>query len=287
MLFGLDVASVDENKNANWQLAKAKGPISFAVVRATQSTWVDPQFAKSWVSLKAAGLVRGAYMFLNYPNLEKGVKKVASPEKQAQKFIDTVGDLGPTDLPPALDIEFPNGRTATGLRALEALDRARTAWNVLRNHYGAAPIIYTSRRVWNEDLNNIAAPDLVDSPLWLARYFWKTKRPAIRDAAVFADGKKNPPVPAPWGSAWAIHQYQGDAVDFPGFSSTVDVNRFNTLTSGSSGDLVKWAQRRLGIAESGKFDAAMAKKVVEFQHRRHLVGDGIIGPKTFAALCWG
>jgi len=283
MLFGLDVASVDGNKNPNWGLAKAQGPISFAVVRATQGTWTDPAFAKTWPVLESTGLVRGAYMFLNYP--AKG-KKVSQPDAQAQQFIDTVGDLGETDLPPALDIEFPDGRKATGLTAEQALEWARTAWTVLHDHYGVPPIIYTSARVWTEDLDDIDAGDLLESPLWLARYYWKERTAAMRNAAAFSDGKKDPPVPDPWGGAWAIHQYQGDALGVPGFSSTVDMNRFNTLVKGSTGDLVKWAQRRLGIDESGKFDANMAASVIAFQRTKNLVSDGIIGPRTFAALCW-
>ena len=110
--------------------------------------------------------------------------------------------------------------------------------------------------------------------------------PAVRDASAFENGQKTPPVPKPWGTAWAFHQYQGDAVKLPGFSSTVDMNRYNALTSGSSGDSVKWVQRRLGVTESGSFDKKLSASVVAFQNARGLVGDGIIGPRTFAALCW-
>ena len=38
-----------------------------------------------------------------------------------------------------------------------------------RDYYGVAPIIYTSARVWQEDLANLPAPDLAESPLWLKR----------------------------------------------------------------------------------------------------------------------
>ena len=58
-----------------------------------------------------------------------------------------------------------------------------------------------------------------------------------------------PPVPPPWGDAtnWWIHQYQGDAVRLPGFpTGNVDMNRFNTMTRGATGDRVRWVQRRSG-----------------------------------------
>jgi GH25 family lysozyme M1 (1,4-beta-N-acetylmuramidase) len=283
MLFGIDVAEVDGNKTANWQLAKAQGPINFGIVRASQCTRTDKTFAKFWPQLQSAGLVRGAYMFLDYPR--KGTK-VAAPDVQAQKLVDTVGELTRTDLPPTLDIEFPGGRKVTGMTAKVALDWARTAWTTLRDAYGTPPIIYTSARVWIEDLANQSAPDLVESPLWLARYFWKSRTPAMRDAAAFANGKNAPPVPMPWGNAWAVHQYQGDALKLPGFSSTIDMNRFNTMTAGTKGDFVKWAQRRLGLVANGTFDTAMAKAVSKFQRKRQLVADAVIGPRTFAALCW-
>jgi peptidoglycan hydrolase-like protein with peptidoglycan-binding domain len=142
--------------------------------------------------------------------------------------------------------------------------------------------------VWSEDLGDIAAPDLVDSPLWLARYFWKANTPAARNASAFDSGKLDPRVPRPWGdpSDWWIHQYQGDAVALPGFSRTIDMNRFNGMVKGATGARVKWVQRRLSIAETGTFDAAMLAKVVAFQADSDLLADGIIGPRTFAALCW-
>src|SRR5262249_47409417 len=101
-------------------------------------------------------------------------------------------------------------------------------------------------------------------------------------------GRLDPPVPPPWGDAtnWWVHQYQGDALGFPGFSSTVDVNRFNPMVQGAAGDRVKWVQRRLGLAESGELDETMRKKVVAHQRAKGLTPDGIIGPRTFATLCW-
>lgn len=284
MLFGVDIASVDDNKKTNWALAKAQGPISFAIIRATYSTTRDPQFAATWPQLQTTRIVRGAYMFLVYPRT--GQPKPASPTAQATALIDTVGDLERTDLPPSLDIEFPKGRSATGMSATAALDWAREAWTTLKDHYGVPPIVYTSGRVWREDLADLAAPDLVESPLWLARYFLKTGIKANRDPGQFADGKRDPPVPTPWGGAWAIHQYQGDAFGFPGFSSTVDINRFNTMVKGSSGDLVRWVQRKLGVTESGTYDDATWKALLTFQAANDQVVDGIVGPKTFASLCW-
>ena len=284
MIFGIDTASVAGNKNPDWVKAKATGPISFAIIRSNYGTTTDKVFAREWPRLKAAGLVRGAYLFLRF---RRGNKPAPSPEAQAAAAIDTIGDLDDGDLPPTVDVEFPGkGRAETGLSVQACLDGVRAACAAMKDHYGADPIIYTSARVWRDDLKNAAADDLTGSPLWLARYPFKPG-PARRDAAAFTDGKLDPPVPPPWGDAgnWWIHQYQGDAVKFPGFpSGNVDMNRFNTAFKGARGARVKWIQRRLGITESGRFDAATERAVRDFQDDNDLVSDGIIGPRTFAFL---
>ncbi|MGA9812340.1 MAG: hypothetical protein WBQ64_06175 [Terriglobales bacterium] len=93
-------------------------------------------------------------------------------------------------------------------------------------------MIYTSERVWREELSNLPAPDLIESPLWLKHYPFN-KGPARRDVAVT---RIPPPVPIPWGdSNWWIHQYQGDAIQLPGFApGNVDMNRFGPMTAGAS-----------------------------------------------------
>ena len=284
MIFGVDTASVAGNRNPDWVKAKAIGPIGFAIIRSNFGTTRDTTFARDWPRLKQAGLVRGAYFFLRFP---RGNKPAPAPQAQAAAAIATIGDLEDGDLPPTVDVEFPGkGRAETGLTARECLDRVRAAWTALKRHYGVAPLVYTSARVWRDDLGNAPAGELTESPLWLARYFFKPG-PAVRDAAALTGGKRNPPVPPPWGDAdnWWIHQYQGDAVKLPGFpTGNVDMNRFNAAFSGARGARVRWVQRRLGIAESGRFDAGTEAAVRAFQDDNALVTDGIIGPRTFAYL---
>jgi len=284
MIFGIDTASVAGNKNPDWVKAKAIGPIGFAIIRSNFGITRDTTFARDWPRLKQAGLVRGAYLFLRFP---RGNKPAPTPQAQAAAAIETIGDLEDGDLPPTVDVEFPGkGRAETGLTARECLDRVGTAFAALKRHYGVAPLVYTSARVWRDDLGNAPAGALTESPLWLARYFFKPG-PAVRDAAALTGGKRNPPVPPPWGDAdnWWIHQYQGDAAKLPGFpTGNVDMNRFNAAFAGARGARVRWVQRRLGIAESGRFDAGTEAAVRAFQDDNALVTDGIIGPRTFAYL---
>jgi GH25 family lysozyme M1 (1,4-beta-N-acetylmuramidase) len=296
IIFGLDTASVAGNKNPNWVQAKAEGPISFAIIRSNYGDWEDPIFKRDWPKMKAAGIVRGAYLFLRFPHPTSGMK-APDPVSQAKAVIKTVRNLDQSDFPPTIDVEFPGdkrhprrtGREFTGMTAQQLLDGVRAAWEVLKDYYGVAPIIYTSARVWKEELLNLPAPDLVESPLWLAHYVFKGGTSAVRNARAFKGGRLDPHVPPPWGDStnWWIHQYQGDAVRLPGFpTGNVDMNRFNTMLKGATGDRVKWVQRRLGIAQNGQFDGATDSALRAFQDKKGLVSDGVVGPPTFAYLCW-
>jgi lysozyme len=287
MIFGADCADVESGKKTGWAAAKAQGPISFAIIRASYGSTPDVSFKTSWPAIKAIGLTRGAYLFLRFPR--KGAAAPPDPDAQAAAFCKIVGPLERTDLPVTIDLEFPGkGIGDTGLTARQALDWMRAAWKVVAAAYHVPPIIYTSARVWQEDLGNIAAPDLVDSPLWLARYFYGSNTTAVRDSGALGSGHMDPSTPPPWGDTtnWWIHQYQGDAVGLPGFASTVDMDRFHVMLKGATGDRVKWVQRKLGAAQTGTFDAALHTKVVGFQRANGLDVDGIIGPQTFASLCW-
>jgi len=284
---GLDSYSLDGNKIRDWNKARVEGAISFAIFASNWGTFPGAAFSKEWPRIRDAGLVRGAYLFLRFPNPTNDRKygPCPAPTDQAKTFIKTVGKLEQSDLPPSLDVEFPgDGRRITGLTAQQCLDRVRAAWRVLKDFYGVAPIIYTSARVWREDLNNSPAQDLVESPLWLAYYPFKSGL-AQRGPQVT---RFKPPVPPPWGDStnWWIHQYQGDALKFPGFATgNVDMNRFHAIGRGAAGDQVKWVQRRLGIAQDGNFDAA-TQALGAFQRKRGVPETPVIDPRTFAFLCW-
>ncbi len=283
---GVDFGDVDENHNPDWTKAKTEGPLSFAIIRAHTGWRQDHDFAREWSRMKDAGIVRGAYLFLSYPSAKWG--KPPLPAAQAEAFIKVVGGLERGDFPPTLDVEFPGSWTATGMSRSQLLESVRSAWKALKDHYGVAPIIYTSARVWREDLGDPDTQDLLDSPLWLTPYPFGTKGIAVRNPEAFAPGGRYhpPPVPTPWGAGnWWIHQYQGDAHGFPGFRQ-IDVNRFNVMANGATGQRVKWVQRRLGIVQSGIFDGTTEEALKRFQSRQNLATDGVIDPRTFASLCW-
>ncbi len=57
-----------------------------------------------------------------------------------------------------------------------------------------------------------------------------------------------------------------------------------TLRRGDSGDPVKEIQRKLGIPDDGDFGSSTEAAVRQFQRGHELVPDGIVGPRTWAAL---
>lgn len=257
---GVDSASVAGNHRVDWKAVKADGK-SFVFLRATYGTYVDSDFNRHWPAIKAAGLVRGAYAFW---------RPLLDPVAQADTFIRTVGVLQNTDMVPILDLEFGGklGRRGLNITAKEALDRFRAFRQEIVTAYGKCGI-YTSNRVYRDDLDNIPAPDLSNDPLWLADYV-----------------PPGPDTPKPWGKDnWWVHQYAGN-VKSAGFPGVVDFNRFNVAAIGDRGDRIKWLQRKLGVAADGIFGKKTEQAVKLFQAGRKLVVDGVVGIATWTQLSW-
>jgi len=294
MQLGIDYASVDDNAPPNWTLAKQPSSdgsrLTFVIARAAYGNWADTTFTRDWSGMKSAGLVRGPYLYPRYRNGQGELMPIASQVDALQRAITAGGGLDPgKDLPPALDIESSGGPVAAGCTAEQALEWYRELWNAMREAFGVIPMIYTSARVWLEDLDNLLAPDLATSPPWLAKPWpWKIRTTAQRSVSkAFSGGAYDPNVPIPWGGGnWWIHQYQGDAINFPGFNKTVDINRFNLMKVGAKGSRVSWVQRRVGTTPDGDFGPKTEAAVKTFQTKYGLSADGVIGPLTFAPLCW-
>jgi GH25 family lysozyme M1 (1,4-beta-N-acetylmuramidase) len=299
MTWGADYASIDGNKPPDFDAFRRAGGSmlwvrgSFGYYHPGHKAWAivpDPACHRDWSAIAAAGLVRGAYV---------GPSIMAShtAEEQVAVFkaaLDAVGGLRRgVDFPPCLDVEFPSGIKGTGLNRAGVLQWIRDAVAAVRRLFGCWPLIYTSGRVWNDVdldcLGNPPAPDLVECPLWLARYAYKKRQPAV----IPPPNLQAPPVPTPWGDSWHAHQDQGDALGTPGFTSTVDIDRWRACELGSSGGHVAWAQRRLKsmiaygqLAVDGAFGPQTLSAVRALQANAGLPTTGAIDPKTFCALAW-
>ena len=284
---GVDYASVDGGAVPDFNAAWRAG-IRFVIPRAIYGrrvkgqldkspVFIDPVWGRDKDAIRAAGLKRTAYLFLCY---EKQGVVTPSPEVQAEAFHDYVKlDLS-IDFVPMFDVEQDSDVQS----AAQQYDWTLRCATRLKELYGVWPGMYTSARVWAEILDSHSPGPLLNCPLWLAKPWpWLLKTPIHLDGAPAYQPKL---IPEFGSNNYWIYQYQGDAIACPGFTSTVDANRFHTTGEGSKGAHVVWAQKRLGIAADGIFGPITTQKVKELQAKNKLAADGIIGADTFAPLCW-
>lgn len=137
--------------------------IGFAFMKATEGAdHRDPHFKRNWRKSGDAGIVRGAYHFFN--PARKG-------KPQAAHFIRNV-KLEPGDLPPVLDIETTPRVSASTLR-----NELKTWLEMVEQHYGVRPLIYTNIFFYNKYLKGY----FDDYPLWVAHYLQRDAPRISRD----------------------------------------------------------------------------------------------------------
>lgn len=290
-IWGVDYASVDGNHSPDRAAFTAAGGrmvwqrASFAYYDKGHEAWAcaaDPHFLRDWSGWFATnGITCGAYWIVE-------PKAAQTPEEQVAVFHKATVDAGRlipyVDFPPCIDVEFPRGIGGTGLDRAGVMKWLRRAIVEMRRLFNVAPIIYTSKRVWEDTdldcLGNPSAPDLVDLIPWLARYAYPTRQPAVLPPPNGA-----PPAPKLWGW-WGAWQDQGDALHTPGFTATVDIDEWNTIHPNDVGPAVAAYQRRLGLVADGAYGPKTLDAVKGAQREHGLDDDGIIGPATGAAIMW-
>lgn len=273
---GIDIASVDKNGTPDWAAARQQGHLRFVGLRAAEGLTADTWYPTYRRQLDAIGVPNFPYLLLT-ANLD-------TPESQAQRALDIVGTLNDHYFPLALDVEG----SRRGLTAAQWLGWIIRAKRVIEETIGVPPLLYSSRTYWVDPagLNNLPAPELADCTPWWKYYPWPTRSPAVYDPAV-VDKLAAPPVPPPWGDAWILQQFAGDALAYPGFRSTVDTNRLHVQKQGDAGDSVKWIQRRLpGLIVDGAFGPKTDAAVKTFQTSRMIAADGVVGLNTTQLLTW-
>jgi lysozyme len=199
---GIDVSLWQ--KDLDWAALKTAG-VTFAFAKATQGdAIVDPNFARNWPAIKAAGIVRGAYHFF---------KGAIDPLRQAAFFVQTVKhEKG--DLPLALDVENSGGLAPAALA-----DAIHACLNEIERLSGVHPIIYTGPNFWNTSVAAPNAPDwTANYRLWIANYTAASK----------------PTLPQGW-TAWDIWQYTEQG-KLNGYAGNLDLDHY----VGTVDDLAAW-----------------------------------------------
>lgn len=203
---GIDVSRFQTP--VDWETARAAG-VNFAFIKATEGgDGLDPMFATHWQAAGRAGVRRGAYLFYYH---------CRAPEDQARWFFRHVPRT-PGDLPPVLDMEWtPTSPTCT-LRRDPAVIRAdaRRLVALLADHYGTAPILYTTVDFYEDN----AMGQLGGVEFWLR--------------SVAAHPSDRYP-----GEQWRFWQYSATGL-VPGVRGRVDLNAF----SGSRSAWADWLLRR-------------------------------------------
>ena len=203
---GIDAARFQTS--INWNIARANG-VNFAFLKATEGgDLLDIEFKKHWRKAGRAGVVRGAYHFYYF---------CTTPEVQAQWFIRNVprGNM----LPPVLDMEWnPFSPTCATVRppAAEVRAQMRRWLQIVTEHYGQKPIIYTTPRFYREN----ALDRFYGYELWL-------RATAKTPSEVYPSER------------WMFWQYSSTGI-IDGIKGEVDLNTF----SGSRADWNAWVAAR-------------------------------------------
>ncbi|MFI1238774.1 glycoside hydrolase family 25 protein [Nocardia salmonicida] len=203
---GPDVSSWQhvDGRMIDWHAVRAAGH-QFAMVKATEGLhYFNPYFVQDSILMRTAGVARGTYHFAR-PELP--------PEPQAAMYAATVlGQNGPLDLPPVLDLE-----TSGGLAPAALIDWTHRYLNTVQTLTGRTPIIYTYPNFWKTAMADTSA--FTRYPLWIADY----------------SGDDQPEVPGNW-PTWTFWQTTDRGV-VPGIHGGTDVNRFNA----AHGDFARFA----------------------------------------------
>ncbi len=189
-LAGIDVS---HHNGAVWWPDVAASGVRFAYVRTGDGDVRDRTFADNWRDSRRAGVLRGAYHYV----------RPHDPQAQADALCDAIGAAGGLcvdDLPPAADVETPDGKTPHAVVecALAFAQRVET-------RLGRALVLYTNPATAAALGVEFARLAHRYPTLWLAHY-----------------GVRVPRVPAPYFVA-AFWQHACDAV-VPGVRGPCDAN---------------------------------------------------------------
>lgn len=265
MTYAVDYANVDGDAPPNfWETIKAGATI--VGIRGAWgyhgATTTDTTLERDAGAARDAGCQVFGYLFLDYAtDVTAQVTALASSYKRQ-----------PKDLPVALDLEMdaPPPNTTPQSRVAMAED----ALAQLQAVYGKLGVmVYTSADQWVDHFGDADSDALAAVPLWIKTpYQWKPRNPP-KLASIGPLGD----LPKPWrqpGSPGAmLQQFQGDAIGFPGFSSTVDISKFLVPTVGDP----RWTWINGQAAKYGSFTA--------WQAAMGLQVDNIFGPHSLAAMC--
>jgi GH25 family lysozyme M1 (1,4-beta-N-acetylmuramidase) len=250
---GIDVGPAQGT--IDWAKVKSSGR-AFAIIKATQGTYnKSASFAAQWAGALGAGLLRAPLHF--FDPTDDGVA-------QAQSFLAAVGTLGPTDLPPVLDLECPtSSNQAMALANCEFLGSS-----------GWVPSATLTQRV--HDWLNYVSAQTGRVPIIGTYNAWLSSSGAGIDVATLAPTYPLWEFSPTSGSCFSLPPgYTAGAVFWmwrtngtcPGVSGVVDLDRF-------LGSLAELKQLGSGMSDSGSSSDASATPDVAAESGGPMEGGG-------------
>lgn len=211
LTLGIDVSRWQDNNSTPQKMDFTKAVTSgakFVFIKSSQRLWLDEDLLYNWEAAKTAGMLRGAYHFLDW---------TVDPVKQAQ-YAWSLIQPDPGEMPPVIDFEYWDTVPTNAEDLLQAylVEMERLS--------GRIPMIYTGAFFWNAQANQELK--WTKYPLWIASY---------SNQEYMEDNIKRL---TPW-DVWTFWQYtdKGDGLKFGAESAQLDMNWFN----GSYEDLLKFA----------------------------------------------
>lgn len=163
----------------------------FVYIKATEGgDYKDDRFQDYWLEARERGIRVGAYHF--YRLCKDGAS-------QAQNFIETV-PIKNNSLAPVIDLEY-DANCINQYTKEQLLQQIQIMHDRLQQHYGKAPIFYTSKIFYNMVLTG----NFQKTPIWIREY---KDSPNLKD--------KRP---------WMIWQYSNTG-KIQGIEKAVDLNRY-------------------------------------------------------------
>jgi len=283
---GFDIAG-GESIGDDFKKARAAG-FTFGFVKLYQAPYgPDGGFPKAWPKVLEAGITRAPYIFPDYhPNAATAMTQV----KAAWSAFVAAGGWSPGDMTVGVDVEFPGGKLPQSIAGIIAfLEDFVTA---VKTVFGCWPIIYTSARVWDgTDTDALRGPTSwipTKCDLWDKTAYVRAARQ--KDPGFVPTGRPKAPVAwtKPNSPGVSVNQWDGDVIDEPGFSATIDLNRFITLsranaTAEDAGRINAFGAK-LGVVTNGVWTDEFDAKLRAFQTSFGGQPDAIIGVITYAHL---
>lgn len=267
--FGIDCAKWQGT--INWAKVKSAG-VQVAILKATdKNNGPEPAFARNYAGATAQGIKVGCYRYVY-------ARTVAAAEVEARKVLAVIqGKAMPAGV--WLDVEDKTIRgipRATMLKMIVAMTRIFQA-------AGYQVGIYTNPDWYNHVLD----VSKITLPFWVASWGTNNGKP-----------QRKPTIKAQ--HTLAGWQYT-DKGRVAGINTAVDLSQIyqfigqtqnaddGLLRKGDTGAAIKLLQHRLNIlgnqlTEDGVWGVQTDSAVRGYQYRAGLTVDGIVGPKTQAAL---